>query len=66
MLEDTLNNEAANKSFLDKISVYKKSYYVWVKDFTSKHSTLTNDMIKVRAKEMVALYYNKFIKDYLI
>lgn len=66
MLEETLNNEAANKSFIDKISVYKKSNYVWVKDFTSKHTTWTNDMIKVRAKEMATLYYNKFIKDYLI
>lgn len=66
MLEGNLNVEADNKKYLDKISVYKKSNYVWVKDFTSKHSSWTNDMIKDRAKEMAALFYNRFIKDYLI
>ena len=65
MLEGILNVEADNKKYLDKIFVYKKSNYVWVKDFTCKHSTWTNEMIKDRAKEMAALYYNKFIKDYL-
>ena len=66
ILEGNLNVEADKKKYLDKISVYKKSNYVWVKDFTSKHSSWTNDMIKDRAKEMAALFYNKFIKDYLI
>ena len=66
MLEGNLNVEADNKKYLDKISVYKKSNYVWLKDFTSKHSSWTNDMIKDRAKEMAALFYNRFIKDYLI
>lgn len=66
ILEGILNVEADNKKYLEKIPVYKKSNYVWVKDFTSKHSSWTNDMIKDRAKEMAALFYNKFIKDYLI
>lgn len=65
MLEGNLNVEANNKNYQDKIPVYKKSNYVWVKDFTCKHSTWTNEMINDRAKEMAALYYNKFIKDYL-
>lgn len=66
MLEGNLNVEADNKNYLDKIPIYKKSNYAWVKDFTSKHSSWTNDMIKDRAKEMAALYYNIFIKEYLI
>ena len=65
ILEGNLNVEADNKNYLEKIPVYKKSNYVWVKEFTSKHSSWTNDMIKDRAKEMAALYYNKFIQDYL-
>ena len=65
ILEGNLNVEADNKNYLEKIPVYKKSNYVWVKEFTSKHSSWTNDIIKDRAKEMAALYYNKFIQDYL-
>ena len=66
MLEGNLNVEADNKNYLDKIPIYKKSNYAWVKDFTSKHSSWTNDMIKDRAKEMAALYYDIFIKEYLV
>ena len=44
------------------VVVDKKSNYAWVKEFTSKHSSWTNDMIKDRTKEMATLYYNRFIK----
>lgn len=62
LLESSLNTEADNKDFADKIPIYKKSNYVWVKQFTINHHLLEKYVIQDRAKQMASLYYNSFIK----
>lgn len=62
LLESSLNTEADNKDFADKIPIYKKSNYVWVKQFTTNHHLLEKYVIQDRAKQMASLYYNSFIK----
>lgn len=62
LLESSLNAEADNKDFADKIPIYKKSNYVWVKQFTINHHLLEKYVIQDRAKQMASLYYNSFIK----
>lgn len=59
ILERNLNTEADKKDYPEKLQVYKKSNYKWIKKFSETYLTWTEDMIKERAKEMVTLFYNK-------
>ena len=62
MLEVKLNQEAEIMSYRDKITVYKKSKYKWVKEFVDDNSTWTKGGIENRALQMAHFYYDNIMK----
>lgn len=62
LLEDYLNEKAKNNDLCEKIQVYSKSAYGYVKDFESKYKNINEfneDLIEERAKKMASdFYYN--------
>lgn len=62
LLEDYLNEKAKNNDLCEKIQVYSKSTYGYVKDFESKYQNINEfneDLIEERAKKMASdFYYN--------
>lgn len=62
-LETTLNEEAGNLDFDEKVEIYKKSKYGQVKEFCNKYKTFKlKDFIK-RSEELAEYYYNIIIPD---
>lgn len=59
LLEQSLNNDAGDKAFSDKIQYYKRSSYKWVKDFVENYSSWNQSDIPARAKELAKIYYTK-------
>ena len=61
MLEGSLNHDANQLTYEEKVGVYSKSNYMWVKNFIANHNEWREDMIKGRAKELAFLYYDKIL-----
>lgn len=61
MLEGSLNVEADAMSYKDKLEVYKKSNYNWVREFVNVHSDWDEIKVKDRAKNMAHIFYNKVL-----
>lgn len=61
-LEIDLNKEANNKEYSEKIDIYKKSRYNWVKEFVELHKEWDIDKFKQRANDLAELYYTKILK----
>ena len=59
LLEVTLNGEAGNAPYSDKLSTYKKSTYPWIAQFMADHGEWDPSMIADRAKELAETYYQK-------
>ena len=59
LLEVTLNRDAGNAAYSDKISIYKKSAYPWIAQFVADHSEWNQSMIADRAKKLAEIYYQK-------
>lgn len=61
LLEMCLNNEAGQKKYQEKKSIYQKSKYDWVKEFIMQHSSWSDDNIAIRAENMADIYYHKIL-----
>ena len=61
LLEGTLNNDAGNNDYIDKIPFYKKSNYPWVNKFVVNKIEWNDDMIDERAKSLATIYYNAIL-----
>ena len=61
MLEGTLNHDADQHTYEEKVGAYRKSNYMWVKNFIANHNEWREAMIKDRAKELASLYYDKIL-----
>jgi hypothetical protein len=66
LLEEKLNNEAGDKSYIDKNKVYQKSSYKWINEFTKSNSDWKEDSIKIRAEELCNLYYTKILNRTIV
>lgn len=61
LLERALNTEVDNNEYLKKLEIYKKSNYLWMKEFVKQHPNWSEDMVKNRAKIMASLFYHKIL-----
>jgi uncharacterized protein with ParB-like and HNH nuclease domain len=61
LLEMPLNSEAEDRDYVDKISIYQKSKYDWIKKFMEKHVTWSKDEIADRAELMADIYYHEIL-----
>ena len=59
VLETQLNKDADNMKYIDKVDIYKKSKYNWVKSFILKYSNWEIENITKRAEYLAELYYSK-------
>jgi hypothetical protein len=60
-LEIVLNNEAADKAYADKLDIYKKSKYNWLKEFIEGHPVWDFNDLDTRANDLAELYYTKIL-----
>ncbi len=60
-LEMKLNNEAADKSYADKLNIYRQSKYIWLKEFIDSNPVWDYGNLEKRAKEMAEFYYTKVL-----
>ena len=61
ILEGTLNIEADNMEYADKIMVYSKSKYVWINKFINENKEWQNSLFSKRANEMAILFYDDIV-----
>lgn len=61
LLEGTLNQEADKMLYSDKVAVYKKSKYLWVKQFVSENPDWKISAIEKRAKKLAEFYYDNIM-----
>lgn len=61
VLEGSLNTKADNMDYSDKLEVYKRSNYKWIKEFAIQYPVWNKDIIKDRAKNMASLYFEKIL-----
>lgn len=61
LLEQGLNNDADCLEYIDKITVYKKSSYKWIKEFVKSNTEWSNDKIQKRSKNLSRFYYTKIL-----
>lgn len=60
-LEISINREAGNVEYKDKIEIYKKTKYNWVTEFVNQHPDWEENKIDNRALEMAKEYYTKIL-----
>lgn len=60
-LEVKLNNEADVLPYCDKRSIYLKSKYKWITDFTNENNSWKQEQFENRAKELANLFYTKIM-----
>ena len=65
LLEEKLNNEAGSKDYKDKKSIYLKSSYKWVQDFSKQNNDWDQEDIESRAIELANIYYTQILKKTL-
>jgi len=61
LLELRLNNAADNLAYVNKKSIYLKSSYNWIKEFTNTNDDWTIDKIENRAKDLSKVYYTRIL-----
>lgn len=61
LLEQRLNDEADRLEYCDKITVYKKSSYKWIKAFIDNNTEWSYDKTQERSKELSKFYYEKIL-----
>ncbi|MGO0883297.1 DUF262 domain-containing protein [Clostridioides difficile] len=61
LLERSLNSEADQKKYQEKINIYSKSKYTWVEEFINQHKAWEEPMIDERALQMSKEYYTKIL-----
>ena len=61
LLEQQLNADAGDETYINKKEIYQKSTYTWIKDFCTNHPNWDHKMINERAVDMAKLYYSKIL-----
>jgi hypothetical protein len=61
-LEEKLNGEAGSETYENKLKVYGKSNYNWMKEFIKDNKTWKVDQISLRAKKLAELYFDKILR----
>ena len=61
LLEQTLNGDADDFDYCDKIEIYEKSQYKWIKTFIESNVEWDNEKSEQRAKELAKFYYTKIL-----
>ena len=61
LLEQTLNGDADDSDYCDKIEIYQKSQYMWIKTFIESNAEWDNEKLEQRAKELAKFYYTKIL-----
>lgn len=59
LLEVSLNGDAGNAIYRDKMLIYKKSTYPWIAKFIDEYSEWNQFMIADRAKKLAEIYYKE-------
>lgn len=59
LLESSLNNEADNDNYDQKIKLFKKSRSLWMAEFVEKNPSWDETKFDERAKELAKIYYTK-------
>lgn len=62
LLEQGLNKDADCLEYIDKITVYKKSSYKWIKEFVDNNAEWSYDKIQERSKKLSEFYYTKILE----
>lgn len=62
LLEGKINGDAGQRSYVEKISYYQKSQYVWIEKFVEKNKDWDESMIERRAEDLSAVYYKEILK----
>lgn len=61
LLEQKLNKEADCLELDQKINIYKRSNYQWVKIFIENNKTWSYENVQKRSEELAKLYYTKIL-----
>lgn len=61
LLEQSLNEDADDSDYCDKIEVYKGSKYKWIQAFIVDNDEWNNEKVVARSKELAAFYYTKIL-----
>lgn len=62
LLEQSLNKDADDMPYDDKVNIYKNSTYKWVHKFIDDNSEWNNEKVEQRAKELAKFYYTNILK----
>lgn len=62
LLEQTLNKDADDLEYDQKVNVYRKSNYKWIHAFISDNNEWNNEKVEQRAKELAKFYYTNILK----
>lgn len=62
LLEGTINGDAGDRSYVDKISYYQRSQYMWIKKFIDINEDWNRSMIDKRAGDLATVYYAEILK----
>ena len=55
------HKDMQKREYIDKITVYKKSSYKWIKEFVSSNTEWSDDKIQERSKKLSEFYYTKIL-----
>lgn len=61
LLENNLNVEAGSLCYTDKLPIYKRSSYKWIKEFIANHKEWNVTEVEGRAKLLAEFYYTKIL-----
>ena len=61
VLESKINQEAGNKVYSEKVDYYKKSRYLWIKQFLEENTVWDGSKIAERSKQLASIYYEKVL-----
>ena len=61
LLEEKINSNAGNHSYIDKIPFYQQSKYPWIHKFLDSNTQWNEDMINIRAINLSTVYYKEIL-----
>ena len=61
LLEESINGDAKDRTYIDKKSLYADSKYAWVQEFLNENMDWDKLKIEKRAEDLAELYYTKIL-----
>jgi len=61
LLEQSLNEEADDSDYCDKVDIYKRSKYKWIQTFIANNTEWDNEKAITRSKVLATFYYTKIL-----